>query len=416
MKQKYRNMTRGYKKDAKSYQNQVPILGGKGMLYTTPYSNGNYYFRTYIVDERKDYRVSFKTKILGDAIKMGETEMLEILNKQSQGHKVFGKSWGELCNEFIKHNQDRVSVGNLSKTSFRASKSGIKTWIIKYLGESYRINGLTKNSFLEYAMKRRLKVEGGVEETTIKNEQTIINSIIKFAERKGYIPFNKCEVEKIKTTEHQRRDTFTPEEYKIFYTKMRGWINDSEKPDEIYYRSLIRDFCLIASNSCCRFGELLQLKWKMVKITEYKGHKLFTLDLPKEICKNRKARRVFARGGEYFERLKKNSNFTEADNFVFSMKNTDKMVFRRIMYEYWKELMKYTGMDKIGKKITYYSFRHFGITARLYAKVPVYEVSKMAGTDVSFIQKHYEHLDMEKLRDSALKSYKMDKDGIITPV
>jgi hypothetical protein len=49
----------------------------------------------------------------------------------------------------------------------------------------------------------------------------------------------------------------------------------------------------------------------------------------------------------------------------------------------------------------------------LYAKVPYFEVAKQAGTEVRFIEQHYAHLDMEKLMDSALKSFKLDKDGII---
>ena len=73
--------------------------------------------------------------------------------------------------------------------------------------------------------------------------------------------------------------------------------------------------------------------------------------------------------------------------------------------------MAYTKMDKLDKHLSYYSLRHFGITARLMAKVPVYEVAKLAGTNVRFIEQHYEHLDMDKLLDTALKSYTIDKNG-----
>ena len=38
-------------------------------------------------------------------------------------------------------------------------------------------------------------------------------------------------------------------------------------------------------------------------------------------------------------------------------------------------------MNLNGKNLTYYSLRHFGITARLVAKVPHYEVAKFDDTD-----------------------------------
>ena len=65
------------------------------------------------------------------------------------------------------------------------------------------------------------------------------------------------------------------------------------------------------------------------------------------------------------------------------------------------------------KNLSFYSLRHFGITARLYAKVPHYEVAKMPGTNVQFIEQHYEHLDMTKLRESAIQSVKYDEFGVV---
>lgn len=94
MRQKHQKPKRGFKTNSKSYLNQVPILGDKGMIYTTPNSNGNYYFRTWIAEEAKYYRVGLRTKVQEDAIKSGEDEMLDILNKLKQGHKIFGMSWG----------------------------------------------------------------------------------------------------------------------------------------------------------------------------------------------------------------------------------------------------------------------------------------------------------------------------------
>ena len=155
----------------------------------------------------------------------------------------------------------------------------------------------------------------------------------------------------------------------------------------------------------------MQLTWEMTEIVRYKGEKVLKLNLPAHICKNRKSRTVIAKGGRYLERIREISNFTDPQDFVFSHPTKRKVLSKPVMYKYWKEVMEYSGLDKLDKNLSFYSLRHFGITARLMAKVPVYEVSKLAGTNVRFIETHYEHLDMGVLLDTALKSFTIDENG-----
>jgi len=75
--------------------------------------------------------------------------------------------------------------------------------------------------------------------------------------------------------------------------------------------------------------------------------------------------------------------------------------------------MQFSGLDVLDKKLSYYSLRHFGITQRLLAEVPVYNVSKIAGTNVQFIEQHYEHMDMEKLQQDAMKTFYYDENGFV---
>ena len=73
-------MKRTKTENTKDYQNQIQILGGKGMVYTTPESNGNFYFRTWVSSSKKYYRKSLRTKDRTDAIRIGEEMMVEILD------------------------------------------------------------------------------------------------------------------------------------------------------------------------------------------------------------------------------------------------------------------------------------------------------------------------------------------------
>jgi len=401
----------GFKTESKAFLNQHDILGGKGMIYTTPASNGNFYFRTWIAEEKKYVRKGLRTKVLEDAIKKGEDEMLGILTKLNTGHTIFGIGWGDVCRKFLEHTQERVNTDRITQGRYGTIKTQIQKWIIPYIGDRTKISELDRSSFVEFGMYRRKQTKNQVEDVTIRNEYTTVNSIIKFAARYGYLPFERVDVEQIKIHEAPRRDTFTPEEYKVFYTRMRKWVGEASDFHEDYMRRMIRDFILIKSNAFPRFGELIQMKWEMTQIVDYKGEKVLKLDLPAHICKNRKRRTVIAKGGRYLERIKEYSEFTEPDDFVFSHPTKRKVLSKPVMYKYWKEVMEYSGLDKLDKKLTYYSLRHFGITARLMAKVPVYEVSKIAGTSVRFIETHYEHLDMGMLLDTALKSFTIDENG-----
>jgi len=404
----------GFKKDSVAFLNQVAILGDKGMIYTTPDSGGNYYFRTWIAAEKKYFRKSLRTTNRTEAIQLGETEAIGIMSKIKTGHKVFGLSWDELCQDWLEFQGDRVSTNRITSGRLDTLKTQVNRWIIPYIGSREKVANLDRNSFYDYGMFRRKKTDNQVQDVTIRNEYTTINAIAKYAYRNAILPFEKFNVEEIRIREMPRRDTFTPEEYKVFYTKMRSWVDESVDGHEKYYRSLMQNFILLKSNTFCRFGELRLLKWNMVKIFRHEGEPLVELNLPAEICKNRKDRSLVARGGRYLERVKEITGRAEPEDYVFLHHKKRDVLKKPTFYKYWKELMDYTGMpDATGKQLTYYSLRHFGITARLMAKVPHYEVAKFAGTDIRHIETHYEHLDMTRMVESATKSFTIDENGFV---
>ena len=70
------------------------------------------------------------------------------------------------------------------------------------------------------------------------------------------------------------------------------------------------------------------------------------------------------------------------------------------------------GLDYRKRNVTWYSLRHFGITCRLRAGASVFDVSKVAGTGIAFIQAHYGHFDQEMSRSMSLKNFTITKEGI----
>ena len=73
------------------------------------------------------------------------------------------------------------------------------------------------------------------------------------------------------------------------------------------------------------------------------------------------------------------------------------------MEYHWKKLIEFSGIaETSGKNFVIYALRHYGITNRLRHGVSPYLVAKMSGTSLHFIEKHYEHLEMDIMRQSAL--------------
>ena len=202
---------------------------------------------------------------------------------------------------------------------------------------------------------------------------------------------------------------------------MRGWVK--EDPDyrtaksnmmPLKKKQFFRDMVLLNANNLMRIGELRQLTWGMIKNVK-KGKDFYTeYVLPASICKNRKSRTFIARGGEYLNRIKSYSNFTDKDDFVICNNDDGQQISKTELYRMWKDVMEGIGLENYKqRKLTFYSLRHFAITGRLYAGVPVYEIAKDAGTSLTYIEKHYDHLDMKKLITNASKSFRVDKDGIV---
>jgi len=96
-RKKHAKPRKGFKtEDSSAYLDQHPILGDKGMIYITPYSNGKWYFRTWISEEGKYLRKSLRTTDKQDAIRLAEQEYLNVYATIQKGHKVFGLKWIEL--------------------------------------------------------------------------------------------------------------------------------------------------------------------------------------------------------------------------------------------------------------------------------------------------------------------------------
>jgi integrase len=400
---------------------------GDAQIHKIPNSQ-NWYFKMWIPDEKRQIRLSLKTTDQNTAFDRGSKEYGRVLGSLEAGKKLFGRKFSDVGEEWLEEQSERVKTQRITKERWGTLKSQIRNHIVPYIQaeyeKNYKVGSLKPSSFYNYAQYRRKK-NPEVREVTIRNEHTTIGALVKWLFRKGYTVFEKCDFEEIRVSNREdRRDAFTPEEWRILYRFLRKWVK--EEPDyrtensnmmPLRKKDFIRNFILLAANNMMRVGELRKLKWSMTETFKKNDKWLTKYTLPKEICKNRKERVFICRGGEYLRRIKSFSNYTEPNDFVFCNNDDGKQISKTEFYRMWWDIIGKVPIEGLEKrKITPYSLRHTAITFRLYSKVTHYEVAKDAGTSVRYIEEHYEHLDKDKLLNNAFKSFRVDEDGLIEAV
>lgn len=405
------------------YLNLERIMSGRGEIFTTPRSD-IYQFRSWISDERKYYGKSLKTRDKQTALRKAEEEVLNITFSQTRGHSVFGITIKQLCKDWLREQKTRVSYGLIKDTRYKILEYRLNRWINPYLSSvAEKVNLLTRQSMMDYPMWRRNQVNGSVPKNiTIKQECGIINSICKYAFNKSYIAFERMEYPKNDVKiEPSNRDWFSREEWKQFYRTFSSFVNDSKNDRDKYYRQLIRDFVLISANSCSRLGELRQVKWKNLsnrwidkKMSDgsIQQRDIIEWNIPKEITKTNTSRKFVSRGGKYIERIRSYyQNEITGNAYVFCRYDSDSPITYERLLLYWRKLIEFSGIaETSGKNFVIYALRHYGITNRLRHGVSPYLVAKMSGTSLHFIEKHYEHLEMDIMRQSALMETHIDSE------
>jgi integrase len=409
------------KGDGKYYTQTVHIMDGDASISTTKNSNGNWYFRKWLDDEKRMYERSLRTKDLDTARDRAKKEYIDLMSDRSKGRKVFGSRFEDVIREFVQWTKERSDSELITQARYVTIRSQCKniTEFIRHKHEASKITigSIKVGDFYDYPIWRQ-RTRPQTQKVTIRNEMTTIGQFMKWCFRQSYTSFEKCDLPEMKIQEVKRRDSFTLEEYNKItgYMRSKEWL-DKDKDEGVYSpnmkpyskRNIFRHLVLASANNGMRVGEIVQLKWKMVTVVPDKQGKepFVRIEIPKEISKVRKSRTILTRGGEYFERLKEISNFLEPEDYVFCDNYKGTMLSKTDRHRMWHDLMKGCGPLDYKGRITFYSLRHWYITARLYSGVSVYDIAKECGTSVNLIEKHYEHMDPEKLKSNARKSFKV---------
>jgi integrase len=401
-----------------SYHN---ILDGAAKLFLKENSGDVYQFQMWIAEEKRHLRRTLRTTDLTTALKRGTDLYLETYSDVKTGRKIFGITLKELVDAYLEYRQEDVENGNIKASRLTTMRCQLKH-LVSYKGGSTKVSSLDRDSCYEYA-NWKLKTYPTTKKITIRNEQSTFNAVMVFGFRKGLTHFDTLDFRKLvlKEADLSRRNTFTLKEYRRLLDTLKSYTSVKECPDETerLERMLVQDAILLASNTLCRVGELFALRWKdiesIVKKLDETGQEVSvaTIFVRGETSKTGRSRRFVCRGGQYLERLRKRTSFTDPEDFVFSAVGSGLPPKKSFWYSHWKTIMGFMGIpDYKEKKITFYSLRHFGITCRIRAKVEIFELAEAAGTSQMHITNTYGHWDESMLQDVALKNFTLSVDGI----
>jgi integrase len=397
------------------------ILGGIAEVVRTKASGNIYQFRMWISSERKYYRSSLKTDDLHIALEKGQKKALSVLGIIESGKKVFGITVSELIESYLLEKKKDVDNEYITIGRLGAIKAYLNNFM-SFIGKNTSTGSLNNQSCFDYAEWRKQHKNGAADET-IKNEKATINSLMKYAYKKKYTDFDSFEFRKIGRGQKDisRRGVFEDHEYEEIISFLRTWTSKKNNIETHirFKKMMIRDMLFIASNTLLRIGELMNLRWgDVLGYEEYKdsiGHRitLVTIRVRKETSKVRRERIITVRGGEYFRRWHSHTTKKNSDDYVLIRPNGKLKQLREEIYEFWREIMEGVGLDYKGRKLTWYSCRHYGITCRLKAGVKVYDIAQMAGTSVGQIEAHYGHFDQSMSRAASLLNYRDSRERIV---
>lgn len=387
-----------------------------------------YQFRMWVAAERKYIRKSLKTTDHETAIRRAEKRVFRIISDLDQGKAIFGATLGELIEKYLNWREEDVKLGRntngregISEGRLSTIKSQCRA-VLRIKSQSLKISELDPNSF--YDWQHMCQTAGrNITSVTVRNETATLNHIFGYGYRQGLCHFPKLNFRPVTIRKDQigRRGVFSLSEYDNLVAFMRKYVSKNECPDEDEReeRRKIRDLILILSNTCLRIGELKQLTWADVIKTEevidniHQKQTLVHLWVRPETSKTRSSRRVVSRGGQYFERLRRNSKFVRDTDFLFTDRDGIKPFPKKKLYAHWSAIMTGAGLaDYKQRKLYYYSLRHFGITCRIRSEMSMATLAQLAGTSVTHIEKHYAHVDDEMLKAGAMKNFRYDESGI----
>jgi integrase len=203
---------------------------------------------------------------------------------------VFVRPFKEIAADYLKVQQERAAVGEITKERFTVVGTAIRTLNL-YVGhlqidtigqdkwDGYptwrRKHGRRPSGWLTRKARKSLhppkepdqkKEPKPISTWTIRHEMIVLRSIMAYAASRKFIPHTHIpKGDPIKATE--RREEFTREEYRALHSKGRAWIRRADTERRKWCREMTYLYTLVMCNTGMRPPEGKNLLWRDVSFT-----------------------------------------------------------------------------------------------------------------------------------------------------
>lgn len=409
-------------------QGKELVLPGKEDCYVYLRPNSSIYQYFLSIEGEGVERKSTGKKDLEQAKEFALNRKLEVMARHSQGLKARRvKKLFDFIDDFLKEESTRIAdyniKGNITQETFRVKTHHLGLLKKFYGNRNLKLEDLDYPKLYNYPTWRQkttdevLGVKPPKTTHTILSELSTIKGYFAYLERLGYISkFPKFVNLTRESARDNRRDYLNLTEYKQTINTVRAWKNSSSCTDaQSHNRQMLYLAILVMSNSCLRIGELRGLVWRDLEPNtnlssdEQKiGH---LIRIRAENTKTGRPRTVQSPTVERFEEVRElsgldlkpaRSKFPRIPNEylqypVFSKFNhPDKPLGQGTWDRCWKEIKELCAERYWGtKNITWYSFRHTGISFAAQRDVPMLKLSYNCGTGTRYIEDVYYHHEAE---------------------
>jgi integrase len=406
-------------KKPKWYRTEEFELNDGEILVYRSNKGGKYWScRIWINEEQKYLVKSLKTKDRERSIELAKKIYRETHHKLLEGEPVFDKTLGELVELYLNEKKETIRYGEtgggrgkhgITEGRYTTIKTQTTRHLLGFIKGSTKLGTLNKLTFENKYYKYRKRKNPEVTTTTIINERVTINNVLEYGVKRGLLKPTQLPYWEKLSKPKSNSECFTREQWKDVYTFLRGWVDNEEDLIEKINKEFVRHFILIACNTGLRVGEMRFMKWGNVTTSKEGRDYISVIDV--KISKTGERKGVIGRKGQYFNRLKKISNHTKRNDWIFVDNRTGKQLGKTTLYRLWKEILKGTGLDKFGS-YTYYTLRHTYCTQRLLNGTDVFLLSKNMGTSVQHIENTYGHVKLWDKRHQ-LTGRKTESDKVL---
>ena len=423
-------MPKGRPPEGKYVKHKIEILGKRNcFIYKRPRSTvWQYYLQ---IDG--EGQIKRTTKVQGDVddINVGKDEAIAFAEEQflsARGRKQTGmkaivkKGLFALMDDFLKEEKKRIKPyavdGFITQGTYRAMSNRLNHLKKFYKNKDIAIEKIDFDKLYDYPFWRNTKTPTNAPpkyQQTISQELSTFRLFFRFLVRKGLVlkvpEFKKVVRERRKDS---RRDYLNDKEYRQMIPTLYAWAKSkAATPSQTYNRKILLNCIFIMTDSLIRKGTLRNLVWgdldvaeNLTKEEQKIGH---LIRVRKEACKVGTSRTVISPTVDRFNAIRQLSGIPKVPHSKFP----------HVPIEYMNQpiIKKYNKNERMGdgtwerewvkikdlcqarywgsKNITWYSFRHTGISFAIGRDVSLIKLAEIGGTSLKEIELTYYHHEQE---------------------